>query len=137
MLHNLSAWGCLVFTLGLLCTSLTASAIAQIDMELGRNVFLERCIRCHAVRCNKTGPKLQGLFSRTAGTLPDFPRFTDALKRSGISWDPSKLDEFLADPIKMIPGTSMWIGQVNDARERRALIAYLKEPDISLDFCSR
>jgi cytochrome c len=120
-----------------LVMGVAASAAAQGDREPGRNVFLMRCTGCHAVACNKTGPKLQGLFARAAGTVPDFPRFTDALKQSGIVWDAAKLDEFLADPPKMVPGTSMWIGKVTDARERRDLIAYLRHPDIALDFCPR
>jgi cytochrome c len=129
--------GFLVTVLVLLSMGLAASAVAQDNLEVGRNVFLARCIGCHAAACNKTGPRLRGVFARTAGTLPDFPRFTDALKESGIVWDAAKLGEFLADPPKMVPGTSMWVGKVNDPQERRDLIAYLREPDISLDFCPR
>jgi cytochrome c len=114
-----------------------ATAVAQDNLEAGRNVFLSRCISCYAVACNKTGPKLQGLFTRTAGALADFPRFTDALKKSGIAWDAAKLEEFLADPPKMVPGTSMWVGKVEHAQERRDLIAYLRKPGVSLDFCPR
>jgi cytochrome c len=126
-----------VSALGLLSMGLAASALAQGSPDPGRNVFLSRCIGCHAVACNKTGPKLQGLLARTAGTLSDFLRFTDALKKSGIVWDLASLDEFLADPQKVVPGTSMWVGKVSDPQERRDLIAYLREPDISLDFCPR
>jgi cytochrome c len=132
-----ASMGYLLSALGLLSISLAVSAVAQSNLEAGRNVFLSLCFGCHAVTCNKTGPKLQGLFTRSAGTLPDFPRFTDALKKSGIVWDAAKLDEFLADPPKMVPGTSMWVGKINDARERQDLIAYLRDPDISLDICPR
>jgi hypothetical protein len=31
----------------------------------------------------------------------------------------------------------MWVRKVNDPQERRDLIAYSQEPDISLDFCPR
>jgi cytochrome c len=109
----------------------------RFELEAGRNVFLGRCIGCHAVACNKAGPKLQGLFARPAGSLDDFPRYSDALKKSRIVWDAAKLDEFLTDPPKMVPGTSMWVGKVTDPQERRDLIEYLKEPDVSLDFCPR
>jgi cytochrome c len=128
---------CLISVLGLLGMGLAVWAAEQGNVEAGRNVFLSRCIGCHAVTCNKTGPKLQGLFARRAGTLADFPRFTDELKESGIVWDAAKVDEFLADPLKMVPGTSMWVGKVSDPQERRDLITYLREPDISLDFCPR
>jgi cytochrome c2 len=80
---------------------------------------------------------LQGLFGRTAGTLAGFPQFTDALKESGIVWDAAKLDQFLADPPKMVPGTWMWVGKVEAARERRELIAYLREGDTPLDICQQ
>ena len=126
-----------VLTFGLLSLWSKPSIPAKGNLEAGRNAFLSRCMSCHAVACNKTGPKLQGLFGRPAGTLADFPNFTDALKASGIVWDAAKLDQFLADPPKMVPGTWMWVGKVEDARERRALIAYLLAADTSADICQR
>jgi len=114
---------------------LSASAMAQGNPEAGSDVFFKRCIACHAFACNKTGPKLQGLFGRTAGTLSDYPKFTDAMKGSGIVWDAEKLNQFLADPSAAVPGTAMWVGKVEDAQARRDLVAFLEQGDTSFDLC--
>jgi cytochrome c2 len=114
---------------------LSASAMAQGNIEAGRDVFSNQCIACHAIACNKVGPKLGGVFGRTAGTLADYPNFTAALKNSGIVWDTEILDRFLADPREMVPGTAMWVGKVEDAQRRRDVIAFLQHEDTSLDLC--
>ena len=89
------------------------------------------------IGCNKGGPRLEDVFGRTAGTLPDFTRFTDALRNSGIVWDAETLDRFLADPTATVPRTWMWAGKVEDARRRRDVIAFLRRSDRSLDICPR
>ena len=48
-----------------------------------------------------------------------------ALQSSGIVWDEAKLDAFIANPAKLVPGTNMAI-LVPDAQERADVIAYVK-----------
>jgi cytochrome c2 len=114
---------------------LSGLAMAQDNIDAGRDVFSNQCIACRAIACNRIGPRLQGVFGRTAGALPDYPNFSDDLKKSGLVWDVEKLDHFLADPRAMVPGTSMWAGKVDDAQRRRDVIAFLQQPDTSLDLC--
>jgi cytochrome c len=115
---------------------LPASPVAaQESPEAGRDVFRRECIGCHAVACNKRAPKLAGVFGRTAGTVADFPIYSDALKKSGIVWDAETLDRFIADPSAAVPATTMTWGKVGDARERRDLLAFLRTGDVSLDLC--
>jgi cytochrome c len=49
------------------------------------------------------------------------------MKRSGIVWNERTLDRFLAAPTKVVPGTTMTYAGVPDAKERAALIQYLKQ----------
>ena len=83
----------------------------------------------HATRsrpagANRVGPRLAGLFGRTAGSVGDY-RYTDALKRSGIVWNDTTLDAYLKDSEAFVPGTKMYGGLTLDA-DRADLIAYLR-----------
>ena len=105
----------------------TTAAHAQGDAALGEKRF-EDCASCHTtVRGdNGVGPSLFGLFDRKAGALDEF-RYSPAMKRSGITWTAKSLDEFLADPQKLVPANRMPYAGMPDAGERAALIAYLQK----------
>jgi cytochrome c len=94
------------------------------DPVAGEAIYA-RCIGCHSVEQNRTGPKHCGLFGRRAGSTPGYD-YSAAMKRSKIVWGERTLDRFLADPLKALPGTAMTYAGVPDARERADLIAYLK-----------
>ena len=73
-----------------------------------------------------TGPSLAFVAGHKAGTAQGFQRYSEALKRSGVTWDNATLDKWLANPEKFIPGNSMTFPGVRDAQARQDLIAYLK-----------
>ena len=101
-------------------------AAAAADAERGEQVF-RKCATCHTTEAggrNRVGPRLAGLFGRTAGAVADF-RYTDALKSSGIVWNETTLDAFLKDSEGFVPGTKMYGGLTLDA-DRADLIAYLR-----------
>jgi cytochrome c len=111
--------------------ALTATAHAQGDVVAGEKVFLKWCRACHLVgetAKNLIGPKLNGLFGRQAGTVADYS-YTDANKKSGITWDEATFREYISDPRAKIPGTRMIFGGVKNEREIDDLIAYLKQFD--------
>lgn len=119
---------------------LTAAAIvcgvaAAPAMSRGELLFRANCIGCHSMSCNRTGPKLQGLLGRKAGTAEGYDKYTDSLKNSGIVWDDEQLDRFLADPGKLVPGTAMTILSIRDPRERKEIIGFVKRQDKSVDLC--
>ncbi|HEY0877224.1 MAG TPA: c-type cytochrome [Zeimonas sp.] len=95
------------------------------DAEAGAKIYT-RCEACHAFAYDRTGPRHCGLFGRKAGSVPGFD-YSDAMKRSGLTWNAATLDRFLADPMRTVPGTTMGYAGVTDARERADLIAYLRE----------
>jgi cytochrome c len=113
-----------------------AGGPAGADRERGRDVFRQHCIGCHAVDCNRLGPRLGGVIDRQAGTVADFAGYSAAMKSSSFVWSKEVLDAFLADPGQYLPGTAMsGFGKLDRAADRRDVIAFLAHPDTSLDLC--
>lgn len=100
-----------------------AGATARGDPANGERIY-GRCLACHALQYDRTGPRHCGLFGRKAGGVPGFD-YSEAMKRSGIVWNAVTLDRFLANPLGTVPGTTMGYAGIADARERADLIAYL------------
>jgi cytochrome c len=116
-----------------LALPLPAGATAG-DAAHGAEIY-QRCIACHALERNRTGPKHCGLFGRRAGSVADFT-YSRAMAGSGIIWDEASLDRFLENPLKAVPGTRMGYAGVKDAKERADLIAYLKSASADPTICS-
>lgn len=101
------------------------AALAAGDPVAGEAVY-SRCLACHSIEVNRTGPRHCGLVGRRAGSVSGFD-YSPAMKRSKLVWDAKTLDRFLADPMKTVPGTTMTYAGVAQANERADLIAYLKQ----------
>ena len=101
----------------------------QGNPKAGEAVY-ERCLACHALAYDRTGPRHCGLFGRRAGSVKDF-EYSEAMKRSKIVWNEETLDRFLASPLTAVPGTAMGYAGVVDSKERTDLIAYLKQANES------
>ena len=127
-----------VFASLMICVLVTnpASAAGKIE-ETERDLFRAKCIACHAVACNRIGPKLGGVIGRKAASAPSFTSYSDALKASQLTWTEETLDAFLRDPNKLVPGTPMAsAGRIESAKERQMLLRFIKRGDTSLDLCS-
>lgn len=100
------------------------------DAQRGAQAY-KACVACHSLESGHhlTGPSLAKLFGRNAGAAPNFLRYSDALKRSGVVWDEKSLDAWLKDPDKFIPGNEMPFPGIKEDGARRDLIAYLKAAD--------
>ena len=112
-----------VETTGVATTGARSGAIARGDPANGERIY-GRCLACHALQYDRTGPRHCGLFGRKAGSVPGFD-YSEAMKRSGIVWNAATLGRFLANPLGAVPGTTMGYAGIADARERADLIAYL------------
>ena len=110
---------------------LAAAAAPAADPGAGKEIYT-RCLACHALGYDRTGPRHCGLFGRRAGSVKGFA-YSDAMKRSGITWNEKTLDRFLANPLKTVPGTAMGYAGVTDKRERADLIAYLRNAGDSIE----
>ena len=117
-----------VSAIALLALTLLAPILkpaATADADRGKTIFEKRCTGCHALDIDKEGPRLSGVFGRAAGSVPTFAD-SDAVKKSGVSWDAASLDKWLTDPDAFIPDSNMAFRVVN-ADERSSIIAYLKQ----------
>lgn len=103
------------------------------DATRGEQIY-SRCLACHSLERDRTGPRHCGLIGRRAGSLPGFG-YSPAMRDSGIVWSERTLDRFLADPMRNVPGTAMTYAGIDDARERADLIAYLKLAGSSEKLC--
>jgi cytochrome c len=95
------------------------------DPAHGKELFEKRCVGCHALDNEKEGPRLRGVYGRTAGTVPSF-KYSDALRSAHITWDDQSLDKWLTDPEKVVANNDMAF-HVDSADERSQIIAYLKQ----------
>jgi cytochrome c len=105
------------------------AAVAAGDAQRGAQLF-GQCMACHSVQPGEhmTGPSLAHVWNRKAGSQ-DFMRYSEPLKRSGVTWNDAALDAWLTAPEKFIPGNAMTFPGVRDAQARQDLIAYLKAVD--------
>jgi cytochrome c2 len=100
-------------------------ANAAPDAIHGQELFAQRCNACHALDKNMTGPMLGSVVGRTAGSAAGY-NYSPALKNASLIWSVDKLDAWLADPKKFIPGVRMPV-RVLDAPSRHDIIAYLQK----------
>lgn len=110
-------------------TSTVALAMPPGDPRAGEAIY-SRCLACHALAYDRTGPRHCGLFGRRAGSVKGF-LYSDAMRHSKIVWNEASLNRFLASPLKTVPGTSMGYAGVKDDKERADLISYLKRANAS------
>jgi cytochrome c len=103
--------------------ALLVAALAAGDPKAGEAVYA-RCLACHALAYDRVGPRPCDLIGRRAGSVAGFD-YSPAMKRSKLVWTRENLDRFLADPPRVVPGTTMTYAGVPDPRERADLISYL------------
>lgn len=110
-----------------LAVVLSAPLAVAADVKKGEKVFKKKCRACHYVKKdrNKTGPTLQNIFGRTAGTNPKF-KYSKAMKASGIVWDETSFTEYMKNPRGFIKGTKMSFKGLKKDPDIQNLIAYLK-----------
>ena len=111
---------------GLLSMTVAASAWADGDVAKGKRVF-NKCKTCHELETakNKIGPTLQGVIGRKAGTVPGF-KYSSAMQNAGIVWDEKTIQQYIADPKKMIPGNKMVLAPIKSEDQREDVVAYIK-----------
>lgn len=98
------------------------------DARRGAALYESRCSACHALDANRIGPSHRGVFGRRAGAVPGFA-YTEALKRSGLTWNAASLDAWLAGPTVLAPGTAMGF-RLSAPQDRADVIAYLASPPL-------
>jgi len=99
------------------------------DIEGGKILFEEHCAACHtiieSVR-DKSGPNLNGVFGRTAGTEDYSGGYSEEMTASGLTWEVATLQAFLNSPALMVRGTKMVFRGLPDFEARMDLSCYLE-----------
>lgn len=120
---------------GLVLAGLTAHAggAEEIgDAARGLTLFERQCKACHQIgegAVNRVGPRLNGIFGRRAGSLPDF-KYSRSITRmgaDGLTWTLETLDAYIDNPKRLVSGTRMNYRGMPDPAARAALLAYLRE----------
>ena len=116
------------FSAAALAIALSPAWAGDPDAKRGERVF-GACAACHSLEPNRnmTGPTLADLWNRKAGGLAGFPRYSSALKSSGVTWNDKTLDEWIKDPQRVVPGNEMTFQGIKDDQPRRDLLAVLKD----------
>jgi glucose/arabinose dehydrogenase len=108
---------------------LAAAGPATAAPGAGQAYFERNCASCHTVDpslSSRSGPGLYAVVGRKAGSIPGY-NYTDAMTKAGAAgkaWTRAELDAFLADPAKLVPGTTMPVSVAAKA-DRGDLIDYL------------
>ena len=124
--RNAALTGTDIATLALLAPQEPDSGAAADtgDPLRGKAVFARRCTGCHALDSDREGPHLKGVYGRRAGSVPGFG-YSNALKKSGITWDENTLELWLRDTDAAVPESAMDFS-VPKAQDRTDIIAYLR-----------
>ncbi len=110
--------------------AVTSPVVNAQDVAAGKTVF-NKCLACHAIgenAKNKVGPELNGLDGRKAGTVEGYS-YSDANKKSGITWNEKEFKEYIRSPKTKIPGTKMAFAGITKDSEVDNLWAYIDQFD--------
>ncbi|QCO55652.1 c-type cytochrome [Pseudorhodobacter turbinis] len=105
------------------------AAVDPALIEAGERVF-KKCAACHQVgegAKHRTGPTLNGMIDRTAGTVDGF-KYSPSMIEAGAGdmiWDDATLHAYLEKPRDVVPKTKMSFAGLKKAEDRDAVIAYL------------
>lgn len=106
-----------------------AALLRVASASAGQKVF-GQCYACHAIdasAADRSGPNLFGVMgAEVAQRRPRFP-YTSALQAFGGRWTPERMDAWLTNPKRLVPGTAMGFPGLADPLDRADLIAYLQK----------
>jgi cytochrome c len=97
--------------------------------QTGKKLFI-RCSACHALQADApplTGPHLAGIIGRRAASVAGF-EYSEPMQRQKFIWNASRLNKFLKSPQADVPDLCLPFLGFNSPKDRKALIAYLKNP---------
>lgn len=117
--------GAFILAVIALVPSFSVAVTQEGNADRGHQLFDRRCGGCHSLDNDKEGPRLRGVYGRKAGTVSTF-KYSDAVTKSGVTWDDASLDKWLTDPDKFIPDADMDF-HLEKADERADVIAFLKQ----------
>ena len=104
--------------------------LSEKDQKMGSILFLQ-CRACHSLTPGdsegKIGPSLHGVFGRAAGSEENYENYSTALQEMAQVWDRQTMNQWLANPSAMAPGTTMAFSGISDEKQRELLVRYLEK----------
>jgi len=103
-----------------------ATALATADVQKGRQSATV-CTACHTFDQggpDRTGPNLWGIVGRDVASRRSFTYSAAFAAQSG-AWTYERLDHYLTNPAKAVPGNKMGFGGFRKAEDRANVIAFL------------
>ncbi len=107
-----------------------AGMLASADIEAGKKVF-KKCTSCHTAdkgAPNKVGPALFGIVGNDIAGVGNFSYSSPMAELPG-NWTYADLNQFLYKPKAYVKGTKMAFPGLKRAKDRAAVIAYLRAQD--------
>lgn len=100
--------------------------LAAANVQKGQQTA-QVCASCHSFDlsgANRTGPGLYGVVGRNVASHPAFD-YSSAFKAQTGAWTYDRLDHYLANPAKAIPGNKMPFAGLRKPEDRANVIAFL------------
>jgi cytochrome c len=110
-------------------TGLAHPAYAAGDAGAGEQIFEHTCHLCHQIgpgAKNFVGPELNGINGRKAGTAAGYD-YSDAMKKSGITWNEDTFKKYITNPQADIPGVKMIFAGLDKHSQRDNIWAYISQ----------
>lgn len=104
-----------------------AERLKTADAAKGQ-ALTKQCASCHTFDPGGktlTGPNLHAIVGKQAGSHAGFA-YSDKMKGLGKPWDVELLDQFMANPKGVVPGTKMTYAGISRPEQRADLIKYLE-----------
>jgi cytochrome c2 len=95
----------------------------------GEAIFATSCSGCHRLgdgTSHRIGPDLWGIIGRGVASADGYVDYSPALRGIGGKWNEQRLDQFITNPQRVVPGTAMEFDGLPDANSRRQVIDYIK-----------
>lgn len=93
----------------------------------GQAAFEANCAMCHSPKKSggaSIGPHLFGVVGRKAGSLKGFA-YSSAMKKANFVWTKEKLEQYISDPQKVVPGNRMPYAGDHNPAQVKAIVNYL------------
>lgn len=86
------------------------------------------CKACHKLEAGAklVGPSLFGVYGKKAGSMEGFAYSSAFKTKADWVWDDKHLEEWLASPQKVVPGTKMAFPGLKKPEDIKAVIDFLK-----------
>jgi cytochrome c len=102
---------------------------APIKSKLAAAASERECRNCHDADAEQRlfrGPPLWNLLGRDIASIVGFA-YSKVIREQPGNWDYEKLNVFLSDPARTMPGTDMGSNGIQDEAERADLIMFLRQ----------